>query len=303
MPFWEHVHHFINGIVFKIFSVVIIAVNAYLIYCFGNDNEKKFLVEVWGKVGELLINYSGFIVFSSVLIGGLLPIVQSYLQKKKDSQNITNSFSLILLETIETVVEGKRKRFARAVNNLLQSSTTVPTCSKVFKTITKPDLQIEALLSALELFFKKKYPDIVFKIALMGIQNNSIDKWVHFLPYTARPNTDINELKSQDSTISHALNTKRIVIVEDVQKELLKNDNKKYIKGSTQSNENWSQLCYPVKSITSNEVIFVICIGAKKSNFFQDNPKSITSYEWLLSFFSSRLALEHSLSELKDKAT
>lgn len=302
MPFWERLHHFLNGTTFKITSVVMVAINAYLIYCFGNENEKNFLIEVWGKAGTLLVNFSGTIVFLSVLIGGLLPILQSYLQRKKDSQNIINSFSLILLETIETVVEGKRKRFARAVNNLLQNSSTVPTCSKVFKTITKPDLQIEALLSALELFFKKKYPDIFFKIALMGIQNNTIKDWVHFLPYTARPNTDINDLKSEDSTISHALKTRRIVIVEDVQKELLRTDNKKYIKGSTQLDENWSQLCYPVKSITSNDVIFVICIGAKKSNFFQDNPKSITSYEWLLSFFSSRLALEHSLSELKDKA-
>ena len=71
---------------------------------------------------------------------------------------------------------------------------------------------------------------------------------------------------------------------------------------SPRENENWSQLCYPVKSISSNEVIFIICIGAKKANFFQNTSTSLASYEWLLNFFSSRLALEHSLAELKEKA-
>lgn len=303
MPFWEKVHLFLNGIAFKIISVLAVAINAYLLFCFGNETQQKYLIKNFGLLGKFLISSSGWVVFGSVLVGGLLPILHSYLQKKKDSQNLQNSYSLILLTTIEGVVEEKRKRFARAVNSLLNGSTAAPTCTKVFKTITKPDLKIESIIAALELCFKKLYPDVYFKIALMGVENNQIKDWVYFLPYTARPNTDINDLKSPESTISHALRTKRIVIVEDVQKELLRTNNKKYIQGSTQSNENWSQLCYPIKSITSNDVIFIICIGAKKANFFQNKPKSIASYEWLLSFFSSRLALEHSLSELRDKAT
>lgn len=255
-----------------------------------------------GKFGEHIISSSGWIVFFSVLLGGVFPILISWLQEKIEQRNLASSYSLVLLETIETVVEEKRKRFANAVKDLINVNSSSPTCTKVFNTITQPQKQIEYILEALELCFKKLYPSEYFKIALMGVENNSLKDWVYFLPYTAKPNTDINDLRNSESTMSHALFSKRIVIIEDVQKELKKANNKKYIKGSTGENENWSQLCYPVKSISSNEVIFIICIGAKKANFFQNTSTSLASYEWLLNFFSSRLALEHSLAELKEKA-
>ena len=298
----EGVYNFLNSKKFKFISGLIIAINGYLIYCFGSDDQKRLLKTNLGKLGEFIISYSEWVVFISLLVGGILPILISWLQEKVEKQNLASSYSLVLLETIETVVEEKRKRFAYAVKDLINANSSSPTCTKVFNTITQPQKQIEYILEALELCFKKLYPNEYFKIALMGVENNSLKDWVYFLPYTAKPNTDINDLRNSESTISHALFSKRIVIIEDVQKELQKANNKKYIKGSTRENENWSQLCYPVKSISSNEVIFIICIGAKKANFFQNTSTSLASYEWLLNFFSSRLALEHSLAELKEKA-
>ena len=298
----ESLYNFLNSKTFKIITVILIAINGYLLFCFGNDSQQILLKDYLGKFGELIVSCSGWIVFFTLLLGGIYPILVSWLQEKIERDNLASSYSVVLLETIESVVEEKRKRFASAVQTLLNGGSSSPTCAKVFNTITQPKKQIESIIEALELCFKKLYPKEYFKIALMRIEDNTLKEWVYFLPYTAKPNTDINELRDPDSTISHALASKRLIVVEDVQRELVKENNKKYVKGSTRDNENWSQLCYPVKSISSNEVIFIICIGAKKANFFQNNPNSLTSYEWLLSFFSSRLALEHSLAELKERA-
>ena len=302
MTFTEWLYNFVKSKTFKIITVFVIAINGYLLFCFGSDDQQKWLKSYFGTFGELVVSSSGWIVFISLLLSGIFPILVSWLQEKFEKENLNSSYALVLLETIESVVEEKRKRFASAVQTLTNNGSSSPTCSKVFNTITQPNKQIECILEALELCFKELYPKEYFKIALMSVESNILKDWVYFLPYTAKPNTDINDLRHSDSTISHALRSKTLIVVEDVQKELAKLNNKKYIKGSTKDNENWSQLCYPVKSISSNDVIFIICIGAKKANFFQNNPTSLASYEWLLSFFSSRLALEHSLAELKEKA-
>ncbi|WP_347455338.1 hypothetical protein [Acinetobacter thermotolerans] len=302
MPSLIQLNEFFKSRFYRFLVALVVAINGYLVFALGSDEQKLNLQVNLGKVGGWIVEWSGTFIFLSILIGGIITIFIAWLQEKVDEKNILDRFAVVLLATIETVVEEKRKRFATAVENLLQNGTNQPTASTVFKNITQPEKQIQSIIKALEACYKTLYPKIYFKIALMEVENHTLKKWAYFLPYTARPNTSIDELKSPESAISQALASKSIVVVEDVQKELTKTQNKKYIKGSTKSHENWSQLCYPIRSITSNEVIFIICIAAKEANFFHNDQESLRSYEWLLDFFSSRLALEHSLAELKEKA-
>ncbi|WP_180163321.1 hypothetical protein [Acinetobacter sp. YH12069] len=302
MPSLIKLNEFFKSRLYKFIVAFVVAINGYLVFALGSDEQKIALKTNLGKLGSLIVDWSGAVIFLSIFFGGIISIFIAYLQEKIDKQNVVDRFAVVLLETIETVVEEKRKRFAKAVEELLQEGQSQPTASTVFKNITQPEEQIKNIIKALEVCYKTLYPNVYFKIALMEVENNTLKKWAYFLPYTARPNTCIDELRSSESAISQALITKNIVVVDDVQKELVKTENKKYIKGSTKLNENWSQLCYPIKSITSNEVIFIVCIAAKEANFFQSNQEFLGSYEWLLNFFSSRLALEHSLAELKGKA-
>lgn len=302
MPSLVKLNEFFKSRLYKFIVALVVAVNGYLLFALSSDDQKLALQTNLGKVGGGIVDYSGIIVFISIFLGGLISIFLGWLQEKVDKKNVIDRFAVVLLETIESVVEEKRKRFAEAVHDLLQNNANQPTASTVFKNITQPEKQVKNIIKALEVCYKTLYPKVYFKIALMEVENSNLKGWAYFLPYRARPNTPIDELKRSESAISQALVTKEIVIVEDVQKELKKSVGKKYIKGSTKSNENWSQLCYPIKSITSNEVIFIICIAAKEANFFYDKEEFLDSYKWLLDFFSSRLALEHSLAELKEKA-
>lgn len=91
----EGVYNFLNSKKFKFISGLIIAINGYLIYCFGSDDQKRLLKTNLGKLGEFIISYSGWVVFISLLVGGILPILISWLQEKVEKQNLASSYSLV----------------------------------------------------------------------------------------------------------------------------------------------------------------------------------------------------------------
>ncbi|UTO19894.1 hypothetical protein NGC85_01940 [Acinetobacter sp. Z1] len=148
MAYIERFHNFLKSKTFKVITAFVIAINGYLLFCFGSDDQQTWLKSYFGTFGEIVVSLSGWIVFCSLLLGGIYPILVSWLQEKVDRDNLNSSYALVLLETIESVVEEKRKRFASAVKTLTNNGSSSPTCSKVFNTITQPNKQIESILEA-----------------------------------------------------------------------------------------------------------------------------------------------------------
>ena len=132
----------------------------------------------------------------------------------------------------------------------------------------------------------------------MSIENDAIDDWKYFLPITKPPQTSLEVLALKESTISRCLESKHTEIVPDIKNEIKKQrngltDNIRYVKGNTSEKEHGSQICYPIISVTTKKIIYVITISASKRNFFNENE--LHTYKWILERFATRIALEHSL--------
>jgi hypothetical protein len=306
---WHKMKSILDSVWFKLFSVAVSAFNGWLLLCIGSKEYADGFILGWGRFGSFFVNNGGYVVVISLLIAGLYPTLYGWIAKKSDDlqaryDKLSRDYdiALLLLEKLESVVAQKRERFATLCDSF-KSTVSAPKHKTVFTQITQPEEQFKHLLTALRDCLMHIYPNEFIKIALMQVQNNEIFQWQCHAPYDTRPRTSIAALKHPNSTFSKCLSTKKMVIVGDTQKELRKTppDDILYIQGNTDTNEKWCQVCDPVISITTNEVIFIVSIAIKRADVItKDNEEFLV---WLLKFFRSRLALEHSLKQIKEMAT
>ncbi|WP_368571303.1 hypothetical protein [Acinetobacter haemolyticus] len=255
-------------------------------------------------VGDWLMAHPFIVVFTGIGAALLYKIFYLYVKRKANSNRFhKHKIATALLVAIDRAVTAKRQRFADAVNTFLRLKTSKYTTNRVFNNITQPQEQIKTLIEALDTFFRSSY-DIQFKIGLMRIdKNESIEDWELYYPAYDQPKTSLDDLRKSTSTISQCIQHKELKIVSDVKKEIQKQKKKKqnhvrlYEKGATSESESWSQLCYPIRSISTKRVIYVVTIAAKDKGFFKENERD--DYKWILDHIGNRLAIEHSLKELK----
>lgn len=287
---------------FTIVKIVLISVYGLILIGYSTSRIADEISKLF--FGSFLMDNPILIISTATIVAILYQALYKFLKAKTKSKNDKGMVAAGLLAALERPVNKKRERFAKEVDNFVRSKTTKYTTNNVFKAITKPEDQSKLILEALELFFKHTYEDIEFKIGLMSIKNNSVDTWKYFLPLNRPPRTSLDELRRPESTISRCIKSMQIEIVQDVRKEISKqqqgvNDATCYVKGATSETEDWSQLCYPLISVTTKEVIYVITIAASQKKFFKNNEKK--HFEWVLERFAIRLALEHSLECLLEK--
>lgn len=307
--FWHKIKKFLDSPLFKFISVLMAALNGYLLLCIGSEHYAAEFIKGGGTIAASLIEKGGYVVFISVFIGGLYPTVYGWIAKQCDDLqgrydvllNVHN-ISLLLLEKLENVVAQKRERFANLCDAFKLTPPAAPKHKNVFNQLTQPEEQYKHLITALRDCLMSIYPGEFIKVALMSVESGQIHEWQCHSPYDTRPRTSIADLKHLDSTFSKCLNVKKMIIVADTQKELNKipPDDICYIQGNTDTNEKWCQVCDPIISINTNEVIFIISIAIKRANVITGENEAFLL--WLLKFFKTRLALEHSLKQLKEIA-
>lgn len=285
----------INLALFGLYSVTVAAYSNTPL----QDTYKEYVF------GDWLMAHPFIVVFTGIGVALAYKIFYLYIKRRANSNRFhKHKIATELLVAIDRAVTSKRRRFAEAVKAFLRLKTSRYTTNNVFKNITQPQEQIKTLIEALDTFFRNSY-DIQFKIGLMRIdKNEAIDDWELYYPMYDQPKTSLDDLKKSTSTISQSIQHKELKIVSDVKKEIQNQKKKKtnhvklYEKGATSESENWSQLCYPIRSISTRKVIYVITIAAKDKGFFKENERD--DYKWILDHIGNRLAIEHSLKELKE---
>lgn len=282
---------------FTILKMFIIALYSVIIAAYSNNGLESDVRKL-GWIGKWLMENP------LLVIGGAATIAVTYQGIYNLLINVSKSIknevdvAIHLVVALDIPVNKKRERFAEEVDNFVRSKNHKHTTHKVFKAITKPEEQSTLILESLASFLKTAYSNVEFKVGLMSIKNNSVDDWKYFLPITQPPKTSLEVLRRKESTISRCIESKHIEIVSDVKKEIKRQsqgltDNIRYIKGNTSEKEQGSQLCYPIISLTTKDVIYVITISASERNFF--NESELRTYKWILERFATRVALEHSL--------
>ena len=230
------------------------------------------------------------------------PLISTFSTKSKSFVGIEGLMALI--KAFESVVTAKYKRFELAHKSFLTKSDK--NAESIFFEITKPDQQIAILVETLHLLTKevarqqiKGIQDGQIKVRLIQVQDNKLIDYVHWAPENFDPYTPVSKLQETESTAFLCLKNKRMILIQDVEKELTQNK-RKYVPTHEGAADEFdidkgSLVCYPV--YFDNHVEFVLCISSNIPYFFRDHLKSI--YKFVLDQFSARMKIEIALIKLK----
>lgn len=298
---YTKIYNFLDTWYITTFNLILFGCYSLIVAAYSNtplqNSFKKYQLGIW--LMENPFTVVGIGVISAIIYKTFYILIK---RKSESNKFYRNKIATELLVTIDRVVASKRQRFADAVNVYLRDKTEKYTTNRVFSKITQPDEQIKLLIESLDTFFRYNYK-ITFKIGLMRLnKSEEIEDWEQYFPLYNQPKTSLTDLRDPSSTISRCIKSKDLEIISDVRKQLKKQKKKAsgvnlYIKGSTSEKEDWSQLCFPIRSISTKQVIYVITIAAKEKAFFKEEEKD--DYKWILDHIGNRLAIEHSLKELK----
>jgi|26BtaG_2_1085354.scaffolds.fasta_scaffold06363_3 hypothetical protein len=282
---------------FTAVKIALIALYSVIVAAYSNI---KLEQEIRGKTdfSDWLMSHPLAVILSAAIIAIIYQAIYKLLINYSKSIYDKSEVAITLVTALERPVGKKRERFAEEVDNFLRLKSSKYTTNKVFKAITKPEEQSKLILEALEDFFRHAYEELDFKVGLMAIKDDEVDDWKYFLPRNSPPRTSLEDLRRKESTISRCISSMQTEIIPDVKKEITKQKNgvtidTRYVKGATSDKEDWSQICYPIISVTTKKVIYVITIAASQKNFFKQSERK--NFEWVLEKFAIRLALEHSL--------
>ncbi|MBF6041430.1 hypothetical protein H8F22_21340 [Pseudomonas sp. P154a] len=233
-----------------------------------------------------------------IIVKSIYSLIKNY---SKPSRELSIKDIIAINKAFEIIVSDKYKRMSDEAKNTIKSNAICPTTT--FLKITKPDQQIALLIGGIRSIFEHlDESNAHFRVGLLRITNNKPTDWVCFEPISHPPRTEPGQLSAPSSAVSTAIRKKCIVVIEDIQRELLKTskDKRRFLAGNTQINDQGSQLCYPITHASTGKIEYVITIaGNKKSCLIE---KHAELYAWILEQFSLRISLEHSLLILKEKA-
>lgn len=294
--FYKGLNHWL---ILWVIQPILVGINLVIVSGYSNERLQRSIRE-FPSFGNFLMDNPAKIIFGSVVIiyvyRGILKLLEYFLGYSKKS----HIYAVTILESLESVVNKKYKRFVDTLNGYGDHS---PQKKTIFQDITQPDIQIEALMDSLVNCLKSlnvENDDLALRITLFKVHQSKPNKVVYNFPYDAPLRTSIGEFCDTNSTVSKAIASKKITIVEDTIKELKKNEKERqYIRGKTPENETYSIACYPVVFAKDTSVIYVISVSSSFRNFF--NNKNISLYELIFKRYANRLALEHCLKLLKER--
>ena len=254
------------------------------------------------KIGELIIptflkaplSILILAILSGFAITHFLKAFWDWVGKTADSaRKISREDLNFILTVFETIVDFKLSRIRRFYkDNLLPLGA-----SKCFQGITKPELQIDALIAGLQGVFQHLYPLPVFRCALMRVEGGLPVEWIAAVG--SSPRTPPELLQNVESTMMRCIKSHEIFIVEDVESELRKPKDRFFVEGNVGTKVSGGQLCYPVLDKNSTEVLYVISVSCSVAATVEDVHTDLI--KWIMDHFSKRLLLEHYLLKLKQR--
>ncbi|WP_444921296.1 hypothetical protein ACJJID_02190 [Microbulbifer sp. CnH-101-G] len=261
------------------------------------------IIDLAGRsVGAFLNNSALVIIIGTYLYVVILKAIFAGIKDySKPEKELEVDDLIALIKAIDIVVGDKTKRMGNEAKSIINKPDICP--KSTFKQITRADQQIPLLIAGLRSVFE--YMDehqAIFRVGLIRVIKNKPNEWFSFDPASLPPRTPASNLSAPSSTVSHAIKSRSIIIVENIQKELKKRAKKdrRFMKGNIQDNENGSQISYPIIHSATGEVEYVITIATNREDCLKDKYKEL--YSWVINHFAVRITMEHSLLLMKEKA-
>jgi hypothetical protein len=198
-----------------------------------------------------------------------------------------------LLESVRLVVGAKSARFFEALKGL--SKTSDP--AKTFFHITRPDLQIKQLISAVRNYFQIKVdPNSVQRVKLSLMKPDGLDLVI--TDWATDADVPIARHKRFDSNTlaGKAFYTKKLLISDNIARD-------ERFHHFEATKDQGSMFAYPVIDSLLDRVIYVINVMTSKEGQFRDTPTDRKKIETAMEIYAERIVLENRLAEIKGQIT
>jgi hypothetical protein len=233
-------------------------------------------------------------VFSS-----LLRVLWDWIGDFADSQRKFSREDLnFFLVAFSRIVNFKAARFRKALAGAKGSKKK--SHADIFREITKPDEQMDALIVGLHSVMEHLYSGGSFRCALLELdEHEQPKKWKSSAGGV--PRTPPSQLRDARSTAMRCVKTRSIVVIEDIKEELKKAlSERQFIEGKQGSTATGSQVCFPVLEQNDEKVAYVISIAVKDPGIVLEAHADLLN--WAIGHFSERIVLEHYLEKLRESS-
>ncbi len=297
---WRIVIKLLGGIIHSYWYKLLIKPTALglpsaTLACYKIDQVKNAVPDIF----KFIDNHIELVVvglFIVPAITGLEDIIKSKSSKYSDSLPIEALF--LLLTALESPVNQKMDRFLTELNS--NPDNKAP--GDIFNKITDPKKQIAEITRSIHIFFESWYKinneeKIDFTTVVFRVENDvPVDVWSYF-PQSQKP--EPNLINDINSLAARSVQSKKMIVISDIEKEKKKKEKKKRISQYCLSDQG-SAICYPLRTgHTKGDVPLTIRITTNKPFFDEEN---LPLYKYILEQFKSRLLIEYALSELKDRS-
>ncbi|MDT8387223.1 MAG: hypothetical protein RQ736_06890 [Thiogranum sp.] len=257
----------------------------------GHEESLLVTIHAYSADYPLLIIVS--IALYLIIWNAIIAFIASY-NKTEDGVDVEGL--LTLFAVFEKIVGAKAKRFGACTRSI--AKTDPSNASETFKTITQPDQQIALLANGLHAFFDSiDNEGVSFKVTIAVVEDNMPVDWFYFYPDSEPPRTAIESIQDPGSSISYCLERKRLVVIEDCEKEAAKGEDRHYVPRLADEDEECSLICYPIIHHYTHTIPYVVTVVADKREYFKSSKRQF--YTWIFNHFALRIGLEHSLLLIK----
>lgn len=239
------------------------------------------------------------------LVSGILFTILNYIEewrlKSRYKQTLRSPKALtLLINCLNMAVDTKVNRFSSLLREFRKKESYQS--GEVFKAVTKPQKQLKELTGAIHKFFEflvhgENKQDIKFETSLLAIDNNTKlpIKSIYHVPGVDPPVRIYNDITS---IVSHAIQKKKTIIVDDIAREKQKKESERCISKYC-TTDHGSAICFPIKCEHTGEIPLAIRIVATGKFFLKNN---IDTYETIFKHFRIRLLVENALKEFSENA-
>lgn len=259
-----------------------------LVFAFTNSERGKEVTPVTDWVNLNWIS-GYFFACAGILLAGFTTFTKHAKETQRAAASPTGNL-VYLLTMLDQIVGEKVKRI-HAVRSGTQNGTTVAE-------ILSPKSQIDVIVMRIQAYFLGIFPEehenglqVAVTLAEMG-PKGVVERILAYQPGYMHP-LDPEDLKEPDICFNRAIEGgHKLIIVEDIAKEIKKKEKKRYYREIPGSSTNFGCcLCYPFSRVGRSPL--VICVWLSHSKLL----KRAESEKWrrILERFANRIVLESDL--------
>lgn len=227
----------------------------------------------------------------------ILSILADWVKGLADGNGICEEELVALITAIDDLEGKKMNRFAEFARDVERDPAKTPAA---FLTITRPDKQIEYLVTNLHHVLKHAIDDDTLKLVLARIQDNLPVQWRCQMPNDVLLPDDLLADRARNTLFAEAARTRKAQRIGDIEAYLAKNrkpKSLKYVATGDPQQDQGSIICKPLYSPQLGRVLYVLSI--KSDNHGVIGPNFERRYGTILKSFCVLLMMEAHLEVIR----